>query len=97
MVLVNCARHSLEQNLVAIQIQGQIYYDVCRDIDPDSELLVWYGDTYQQFMGIPMGVKDTEKEENADDTETKEEETESESDGILDKAIATNTAIIPFM
>ena len=30
----------------------------CRDIAPGTELLVWYGDTYVQFMGIPVGVKD---------------------------------------
>jgi len=38
---VNCARHSLEQNLVAVQTDGQIYYETCRELRPGVELLVW--------------------------------------------------------
>lgn len=37
---------------------GDIYYEACRDIAYGSELLVWYGDRYIQFMGIPIGVVD---------------------------------------
>jgi len=35
---------------------GEIYYEACRDIASGSELLVWYGDCYVQFMGIPVGM-----------------------------------------
>jgi len=59
MAYVNCARHSLEQNLVAIQTDGQIYYETCCDLRPGVELLVWYDtECYVKFMGIPVGLRD---------------------------------------
>ncbi|XP_065607853.1 LOW QUALITY PROTEIN: PR domain zinc finger protein 14 [Cyrtonyx montezumae] len=57
MSLVNCARFPEEQNLTALQCQGQIFYESCRDIAPKEELLVWYGDCYVQFLGIPICLK----------------------------------------
>ncbi|XP_062987378.1 PR domain zinc finger protein 14 [Elgaria multicarinata webbii] len=59
MSLVNCARFPEEQNLTALQCQGQIYYESCREIVPGQELLVWYGDCYLQFLGIPISLKGT--------------------------------------
>lgn len=60
MSYVNCARHPREQNLSAVQIDGQIYYEVCRQINPGCELLVWYDmDCYVQFMGVPISMRDT--------------------------------------
>jgi len=59
MAYVNCARHSLEQNLVAIQTDGQIYYETCCELRPGVELLVWYdAECYVKFMGIPVGLRD---------------------------------------
>jgi len=59
MAYVNCARHSLEQNLVAIQTYGQIYYEACCDLRPGVELLVWYDtECYVKFMGIPVGLNE---------------------------------------
>uniref|UniRef100_A0A8D0GCJ3 PR/SET domain 14 n=1 Tax=Sphenodon punctatus TaxID=8508 RepID=A0A8D0GCJ3_SPHPU len=58
MSLVNCARFPEEQNLTAIQCQGQIFYESCKEISPGQELLVWYGDCYLQFLGIPISLKD---------------------------------------
>ncbi|XP_038625928.1 histone-lysine N-methyltransferase PRDM9-like [Tachyglossus aculeatus] len=49
---VNCARSQREQNLVAIQYQGEIYYRTCRVIPPGQELLVWYGEEYGRELGI---------------------------------------------
>ncbi|XP_062941123.1 histone-lysine N-methyltransferase PRDM9-like [Cynocephalus volans] len=49
---VNCARDDEEQNLVAIQYHGQIFYQTCQVIKPGCELLVWYGDEYGQELGI---------------------------------------------
>ena len=40
------------------QVGEHIYYEACRDITEGSELLVWYGDTYVQFMGIPVSMTD---------------------------------------
>ncbi|XP_062377529.1 PR domain zinc finger protein 14 [Sardina pilchardus] len=58
MSLVKCARFPEEQNLVAVQNQGQIFYEACKDIKPQQELLVWYGDCYVQFLGIPLTLKE---------------------------------------
>nr|XP_020737215.1 LOW QUALITY PROTEIN: histone-lysine N-methyltransferase PRDM9-like [Odocoileus virginianus texanus] len=49
---VNCARDDEEQNLVAFQYHGQIFYRTCQVIRPGCELLVWYGDEYGQDLGI---------------------------------------------
>jgi hypothetical protein len=40
-------------------VDGEIYYEACKDITEGTELLVWYGDTYMQFMGIPICLKET--------------------------------------
>ena len=49
---VNCARSESEQNLVAFQHKGQIYYRTFQDIAPGAELLVWYGHDYGKELGI---------------------------------------------
>ncbi|XP_065775595.1 histone-lysine N-methyltransferase PRDM9-like [Muntiacus reevesi] len=49
---VNCARDDEEQNLVAFQYHGQIFYRTCRVVRPGCELLVWYRDEYGQDLGI---------------------------------------------
>ncbi|XP_039368690.1 histone-lysine N-methyltransferase PRDM9-like isoform X2 [Mauremys reevesii] len=54
---VNCARDEEEQNLVAFQYHGKIYYRVCRAILPHCELLVWYGDEYGKELGIKWGTR----------------------------------------
>ena len=41
-----------------VQIDGHIYYETCKDIAQGTELLVWYGDGYLQFMGIPVALKE---------------------------------------
>ncbi len=58
MSLVKCARFPEEQNLIAVQCEGQIYYEACKEIRAGHELLVWYGDCYVQFLGIPLTLKD---------------------------------------
>ncbi|KAM8822515.1 PR domain zinc finger protein 14 [Spinachia spinachia] len=55
---VKCARFPEEQNLIAVQIQNQIFYEACKEIRAGQELLVWYGDCYMQFLGIPLTLKD---------------------------------------
>uniref|UniRef100_A0A8D0DIW2 Histone-lysine N-methyltransferase PRDM9 n=1 Tax=Salvator merianae TaxID=96440 RepID=A0A8D0DIW2_SALMN len=52
---VNCARNEDEQNLVAFQYHGEIYYRVCKTILLHSELLVWYGEEYGRELGIKWG------------------------------------------
>uniref|UniRef100_M4A721 PR domain containing 14 n=1 Tax=Xiphophorus maculatus TaxID=8083 RepID=M4A721_XIPMA len=64
MSLVKCARFPEEQNLIAVQVQGQIFYEACKEITPGQELLVWYGDCYTQFLGIPLTLKDPREDNN---------------------------------
>ena len=45
MKFVNCARDGEEQNLVAVQFRGEIYYKTCGPVESGTELLVWYGDS----------------------------------------------------
>ncbi|XP_005392167.1 PREDICTED: PR domain zinc finger protein 14 [Chinchilla lanigera] len=61
MSYVNCARFPKEQNLVAVQCQGQIFYESCKDICQNQELLVWYGDCYEKFLDIPVSLQATEQ------------------------------------
>ena len=54
---VNCARDDEEQNLVAFQYHGQIFYRTCQVVRLGCELLVWYGDEYGQELGSKWGSK----------------------------------------
>ncbi|XP_044173325.1 uncharacterized protein LOC114956231 isoform X2 [Acropora millepora] len=49
---VNCARNEDEQNLIAFQYRGHIYYRSFKVIEPGMELLVWYGDRYACDLDI---------------------------------------------
>ncbi|XP_032232606.1 PR domain zinc finger protein 12 [Nematostella vectensis] len=75
MGFVNCARNEQEQNLEVFQYGGNIYYRAIKDVPPDQELLVWYGGTYMQFLGIPgiPPVNDYRRRrrgQNAEDTQS---------------------------
>ena len=61
MRFVNCSRVEDEQNLVAYQYRGEIFYRAYKDIQPGSELLVWYGEQYAAHLGIALdGTTKTE-------------------------------------
>ena len=47
---MNCARDNKEQNLVAMQFQGEIYYKTCAPVEAGSELLVWYQENCEKTM-----------------------------------------------
>ena len=49
---VNCARYEEEQNLIAYQYVGDIYYRTIAPIHTGKELLVWYGREYAKELGI---------------------------------------------
>ena len=51
---VNCARNIHEQNLTVFYHKGKIYYTAMVDIQPHTELLVFYGDLYAMDLGIDM-------------------------------------------
>ncbi|XP_050685878.1 uncharacterized protein LOC126980244 isoform X2 [Eriocheir sinensis] len=51
---INCARNYVERNLIAMQIQNEIFYVTNMDIERDTELMVWYGAAYGNWLGISM-------------------------------------------
>nr|XP_004653507.2 PR domain zinc finger protein 14 [Jaculus jaculus] len=61
MSYVNCARFPKEQNLVAVQFQGQIFYESCKEVYENQELLVWYGSCYEKFLDIPTSLQIMER------------------------------------
>lgn len=52
---VNCSCDDEEQNLVAFQYHGGIFYRSCRPIRPGQELLVWYTEEYARNLSIAFG------------------------------------------
>ncbi|XP_072548843.1 PR domain zinc finger protein 12-like [Salminus brasiliensis] len=62
MTYIKCARNEQEQNLEVVQIGSSIFYKAVETIPPDQELLVWYGNSHNTFLGIP-GVPGTEEEQ----------------------------------
>ena len=56
MRFVNCSPTEAEQNVVVRQCHGQIFYQLCRQMDVDVELLVWYGDEYAGGLGLLPAV-----------------------------------------
>ncbi|XP_028173708.1 probable histone-lysine N-methyltransferase PRDM7 [Ostrinia furnacalis] len=51
---VNCSRHWLEQNLIAYQYQGQLYYRTIKIIPRFTELLVFYGAEFAASLHIDL-------------------------------------------
>ena len=60
MRFINCARTECEQNLVAIQYHGQIFYHTYKPIEPGQELLVWYGRQFGSTLGLCNSQDDSE-------------------------------------
>jgi hypothetical protein len=44
--------------VVIIQDGDELFFDVVCDIFEGTELLVWYGDSYLKYMGIPITMKE---------------------------------------
>lgn len=53
---------------MAVQCQGQIYYESCKEIYQNQELLVWYGDCYEKFLDIPMSLQVMEQKKQVPET-----------------------------
>lgn len=49
---VNCARNVHEENLKPIICDGLVFYMTSKDVEPDTELLVWNGTEYGKHLGI---------------------------------------------
>lgn len=59
MNFIQCARHSLEQNLRMAQYNSNLYFVVTTDIRVGDELLVWYDqEQYNIYMGLPTGFRE---------------------------------------
>ncbi|KAI1704377.1 histone-lysine N-methyltransferase PRDM9 [Ditylenchus destructor] len=52
MRFINSSRFEAEQNLIAFQYGGSVYYRVFRPIDREKELLVWYGESFGKALGV---------------------------------------------
>ena len=59
MRFIGCARYKEEQNLYAIQYDDNIFYRAFKDIAVGTEMLVWYDESYMQYMGIPLQWQET--------------------------------------
>lgn len=70
MRFVNCARDEKEQNLVAFQYLGQIYYRSFKPIPAGTELLVYYGKDYARDLGIERLFPDESKRSKLEDAGT---------------------------
>jgi uncharacterized Zn-finger protein len=55
---VNCARVEEEQNMVAYQFHGKIFYRVYKEVEAGSEFLVWYGEQYARELDIALDDQD---------------------------------------
>lgn len=49
---VNCARNEQEENLNVVFCEDLVFYITSKDIAPNTELLMWYGNWYGNFLGI---------------------------------------------
>ncbi|TFK02789.1 PR domain zinc finger protein 12 isoform X1 [Chrysemys picta bellii] len=74
MTYIKCARNEQEQNLEVIQIGNSIFYKAIEMIPPDQELLVWYGNSHNTFLGIPgvPGLEEEQKKNKHEDFHTVE-------------------------
>ena len=65
MKYIQCARNPREQNAVVFQFGAEIYFQTFKPIKHGEEILVWYADYYEQYYGIPIGVRKLEKNKNS--------------------------------
>ena len=59
---VNSACYLWQQNIVAVQYRGDIWYRVVQPIAPGDELLTHYGESYSKTLGIHKNFRLTKEE-----------------------------------
>ena len=62
---VNSACYIWQQNIVAVQYRGDIWYRVVQPIAPGDELLTHYGESYSKTLGIHKNFRLTKEEVTA--------------------------------
>ena len=58
---VNCSRVEEEQNMIAYQFQGNIFYRVYKQVEAGTEFLVWYGEEYARELDIALEPMECKK------------------------------------
>ena len=59
---VKCGRSASDQNIRAVQYDGNIYYMATKEIEIGEELLAFYGEKFARILGIKTPKKGTSKE-----------------------------------
>ncbi|XP_077529429.1 histone-lysine N-methyltransferase PRDM7-like [Haemaphysalis longicornis] len=82
---VNCAPSEAEQNVVAFERAGAVYYRTRKPIEAYEELLVWYGNSFARELGLLKDRDATGKEdkENAGDPRQQQERFPCETCGVI--------------
>ena len=63
MRFVNCSRVEQEQNMIALQFHGKIWYRTYKDVEVGVELLVQYGEQYAKELGIALQDNDVNNDQ----------------------------------
>ena len=59
---VNCSKSIGDQNIRAVQYDGNIYYMATKQIEIGDELLTFYGEKFARILGIKTSKKGTSKD-----------------------------------
>ena len=59
---VKCCRSPADQNIRAVQYDGNIYYMATKQIEVGDELLAFYGEKFARMLGIKVPKKTSSKE-----------------------------------
>ncbi|CAF0923232.1 unnamed protein product [Didymodactylos carnosus] len=62
---VNCPNKQENENLMAVQFNGELYYKTLRDIEAGEELFVYYGEEYAKALGIKPFEYPAESEQDS--------------------------------
>ncbi|KAM9858290.1 PR domain zinc finger protein 12b [Aulostomus maculatus] len=97
MTYIKCARNEQEQNLEVVQIGSSIFYKAVETIPPDQELLVWYGNSHNTFLGIPGipgGDEETGKKSKSDEFHTCEGSSSSSTSSSSSSSLGRMRCVI---
>lgn len=64
---VNCSKSVGDQNIRAVQYDGNIYYMATKQIEIGDELLTFYGEKFARILGMKTSKKGAPKDKEAND------------------------------